>query len=41
MVDQRQRIVGDDLFKLIFRRTSARDIGGAGFRRNMVPPVPA
>jgi hypothetical protein len=41
LVDQRQRPVGDDLFELIFCRTSTGDIGGAGFRRNMVPPVPA
>ena len=40
MVDQRESFVGDDLFELIFGRPGAGDIRRAGFRRNMVPPVP-
>src|SRR5215468_8217156 len=41
MVDQPQRLVGDELFELIFARAGARDVGRAGFCRNMVSPVPA
>jgi hypothetical protein len=40
MVDQRESFVGDDVFELIFGRPGARDVRRAGFRRNMVPPVP-
>ena len=40
MVDQRERFVRDELFELIFSRPGARDVPCAGFRRNMVPPVP-
>ena len=40
MVDQRESFVRDDLFELIFGRPGARDVRRAGFRRNMVPPVP-
>src|SRR5438874_9216559 len=40
MVDQRESFVGDDLFELISGRPGAGDIRRAGFRRNMVSPVP-
>jgi hypothetical protein len=40
MIDQRERFVRDELLQLIFGRPGARDVRRAGFRRNMVPPVP-
>jgi len=41
MIHQPQRLVSDDLLELILGCRSARHIGGAGFGRNVVPPVPA
>ena len=41
MIDQRERLVRDELLKLIFARADARDMSRAGFCRNMVSPVPA
>ena len=41
MIDQRQTLIRDDRFELIFGGSGARHIGGAGFGRNVVPPVPA
>src|SRR5215468_1267678 len=40
MIEQPQRLVRDELLELVPTRSSARDIGGAGFGRNVVPPVP-
>jgi hypothetical protein len=40
VVYEAQSFVGDDLFELIFGRPGARNVRRAGFRRNMVPPVP-
>src|SRR4051812_35415100 len=41
MIDQRQRLIRDDRLELIFGGPGVRHIGGAGFGRNVVPPVPA
>jgi hypothetical protein len=41
MVDQTQGFVRDDLFELVFGRSGARHIAGAGFGGNVVRPMPA
>src|SRR5215471_8495516 len=41
MIDQPQRLVRDELFKLVFGRSGARHIARAGFGGNVVRPMPA
>src|SRR5215467_14585349 len=41
MIEQPQRLVRDDLLELVFARSGSRHIGGPGFSRNVVPPMPA
>ena len=40
VVDQRERFVRDDFLELIFGRARAGDLRAAGFRRNVIDPVP-